>query len=103
MTILQKLGQFCTYAVILLLPVIVLLKLEKIEAKLIQPKIIYYQVDSFGGSWDGKVIRKQRTDEGYVLEVRSHGQTLRFVVTEEQYDRTLVGENAPEFLKKKGG
>lgn len=64
-----------------------------------EPKVIYYQVDSYGGAWYGKVTKKETTETGYTIEVGTYG---RFLVTKEQYDAIKVGDPAPEFLKKRG-
>lgn len=63
------------------------------------PVVIYYQVDSYGGTWHGKVTKKEVTETGYSVEVGTYG---RFLVTKEQYDTIKVGDPAPEFLKKRG-
>ncbi len=99
MKYLTKLANFCTYVVILLAPLVIIHKLDKLEAKVTQPKVIYYQVDSYGGTWHGKVSKKEITETGYSVEVGTYG---RFLVTKEQYDTIKVGDEAPEFLKKRG-
>lgn len=96
---LTKLANLCTYAVILLAPLVIIHKLDKLETKATQPKVIYYQVDSYGGTWHGKVTKKEITETGYSVEVGTYG---RFLVTKEQYDTIKVGDEAPEFLKKRG-
>lgn len=63
------------------------------------PVVIYYQVDNYGGTWHGKVIKKEVTETGYSVEVGTYG---RFLVTKEQYDTIKVGDPAPEFLRKRG-
>lgn len=94
-----KLANFCIYAVILLTPAVIIYRLDKLEAEIAQPKIVYYQVDSRGAAWHGKVTKKEITETGYAVEVGTYG---RFLVTKEQYDTINVGDEAPEFLKKRG-
>ncbi|MFA9494255.1 DUF1372 family protein [Streptococcus sp. E17BB] len=95
----ENLGSLCAYIVILLSPLVIIHKMDKLEAKVTQHKVIYYQVDSYGGAWHGKVTKKEITETGYAVEVGTYG---RFLVTKEQYDTIKVGDEAPEFLKKRG-
>lgn len=99
MKLMTELANFCTYVVILLSPLAIIDKLDKMEVKITQPKIIYYQVDNYGGTWHGKVTKKEITETGYAVEVGTYGC---FLVTKEQYDTIKVGDPAPEFLKKRG-
>lgn len=87
------------HIVTVLLLLVIFHKLDKLEVKITQPKVIYYQVDSYGGTWHGKVTRKETDGIGYTIEVGTYG---RFLVTKEQYDTIKVGDPAPEFLKKRG-
>lgn len=64
-----------------------------------KPVVIYYQVDSYGGAWHGKVTKKEVTETGYAVEVGTYG---RFLVTKEQYDTIKVGDVIPDDLRERG-
>lgn len=99
MKILELITPSFDHIVTVLLLLVIFHKLDKLGAKITQPKVIYYQVDSYGGTWNGKVTKKEVTETGYAVEVGAYG---RFLVTKEQYDAIKVGDEAPKFLKKRG-
>ncbi|HGD2289114.1 TPA: DUF1372 family protein [Streptococcus agalactiae] len=70
-------------------------------APLNKPKqpIIIYQVDNAGGLMLGKVIDKEIIEGRYTVTAHGYG---KFLVTKEQYDSLSVGDEIPDFLKKRG-
>lgn len=68
------------------------------ELKVREP-IIIYTVDNAGGNMIGKVTDKKIIDGAHTIEVGAYGL---FLVTPEQYEEINVGDEAPEFLKKRG-
>lgn len=88
--------------VILLLIVIVCLNDNdrlRNQIKAQQPKIIIHKVDNVGGSIVGKVTDKEIIEGRYTITIGAYG---RFLVTKEQFDSIHVGDEIPEYLKKKG-
>lgn len=91
-----------TLIVILLLIVIVSLNennrlRHQLETQ--QPKIIIHKVDNAGGSIVGKVTDKEIIEGRYTITIGAYG---RFLVTKEQFDSIHVGDEIPEYLKKRG-
>ncbi|HFR3958420.1 TPA: DUF1372 family protein [Streptococcus suis] len=90
--------------VILLGVIIVLIvKLEQSKQEIMklesrQP-IIIYQVDNAGTEMFGKVTAKDVVDGHYYVEVKPYG---KFLVTKEQYYEIEIGQEMPEYLKKRG-
>ncbi|HEM3702194.1 TPA: DUF1372 family protein [Streptococcus suis] len=80
---------------IVLTPLVVIHKLDKLSEKLKQP-IIIYRVDNAGTEMIGKVTDKGIIDGHYYVEVGPYG---KFLVTREQYDSVNVGDDMPEYLK----
>lgn len=70
-------------------------------APLNKPKqpIIIYQVDNAGGLMLGKVTDKEIIEGRYTVTAHGYG---KFLVTKEQYDSLSVGDEIPDFLKKRG-
>lgn len=64
-----------------------------------KPPEIVYQVDSSGGNLHGTIKNKEQKENGYAVEVENYGW---FLVTKEQYESITVGDDAPEFLMKRG-
>lgn len=91
-----------TLIVILLLIVIVSLNennrlRHQLETQ--QPKIIIHKVDNAGGSIVGKVTDKEIIEGRYTITIGAYG---RFLVTKEQYESVAVGDEVPDYLKKRG-
>lgn len=87
--------------VILLLIVIVCLNDNdrlRHQLKAQQTKIIIHKVDNAGGSIVGKVTDKEIIEGRYTITIGAYG---RFLVTKEQFDSIHVGDEIPEYLKKK--
>lgn len=105
-----------TYTTILLLPLVLLAKMDSIqqdpaktndrmeqvsshlgyvEDRLNNPEIVY-QVDSAGAAWHGKVTAKEIKNDRYGVEIGSYGW---FLVTKEQYDSIMIGDDMPEYLR----
>ena len=74
-------------------------ELTTISQRLDKPAEIVYQVDSYGGNLHGKVKAKEVKENGYAVEIGNYGW---FLVTEEQFYELEIGDDAPEFLKKRG-
>lgn len=60
---------------------------------------IIYQVDNAGTEMFGKVTAKDVVDGHYYVEVKPYG---KFLVTKEQYYEIEIGQEMPEYLKKRG-
>lgn len=69
------------------------------QLKTQQPKIIIHKVDNAGADMVGKVTDKEIIEGRYTITVGAYG---RFLVTKEQYDSVAVGDDVPEYLKKRG-
>lgn len=83
--------------IIILGPVIILYKLDKIEAKITRP--VVYQVDNSGGVMVGRISDKETVDGRYYVTAGAYG---KFLVTEQQYNSVNIGDDMPEFLKGRG-
>lgn len=69
------------------------------QLKTQQPKIIIHKVDNAGGSIVGKVTDKEIIEGRYTIIIGAYG---RFLVTKEQYESVAVGDEVPDYLKKRG-
>ena len=61
--------------------------------------VIIYQVDNAGTEMFGKVTSKDVVDGHYYVEIKPYG---KFLVTREQYEEIEIGQEMPEYLKKRG-
>lgn len=68
------------------------------ELKAKQPVIIY-QVDNAGAEMHGTVTGKEIVNGKYTLDCGIYG---KFLVTKEVYDSVQVGDEIPDYLKKRG-
>ncbi|HEP3426236.1 TPA: DUF1372 family protein [Streptococcus pyogenes] len=70
-------------------------------AVLSKPKqpIIIYQVDNAGGVMVGQITDKEIIEGRYTVTANAYG---KFLVTKEQYEAIKVGDEIPEYLKKRG-
>lgn len=70
-------------------------------AILSKPKqpIIIYQVDNAGGVMVGQITDKEIIEGRYTVTAGTYG---KFLVTKEQYESLKVGDDIPEYLKKRG-
>lgn len=70
-------------------------------AVLSKPKqpIIIYQVDNAGAEMHGKITDKEVIEGRYTVTAGSYG---KFLVTEEQYNQLGIGDEIPNYLKKRG-
>ncbi len=80
-------------------PQVVKLEQQVDELKKRKPVIIY-QVDNAGGELIGTVTDKAIVDGHYTVTIGAYG---KFLVTKEQYESINVGDDAPGYLKKRGG
>lgn len=71
-------------------------KIKRLEAR--RPEIIY-KVDNAGSGLAGIVIGKEFDGNRYTITVSGYG---KFLVTKEQYESLKVGDDIPEYLKKRG-
>lgn len=69
------------------------------QLKTQRPKIVLHVVDNAGGELVGKVTDKEIIEGRYTLTVGAYG---KFLVTKEQYEAVAVGDDVPEYLKKRG-
>ncbi|MEY8435084.1 DUF1372 family protein [Streptococcus hyointestinalis] len=72
---------------------------KEIEVLKSREHIIIHKVDNAGGSIVGKVTDKEIIEGRYTITIGAYG---RFLVTKEQFDSIHVGDEIPEYLKKKG-
>lgn len=70
-------------------------EVDELKAK--EP-IIIYQVDNAGVEMFGKVTAKDVLDGHYYVEVSPYG---KFLVTKEQYEEIEIGQDMPEWLKRR--
>ena len=70
-------------------------------AILSKPKqpIIIYQVDNAGAEMHGYITNKEIIEGRYTVTAEAYG---KFLVTKEQYEAIKVGDEIPEYLKKRG-
>lgn len=68
-------------------------------AKNEQQPVIVYQVDSAGGVMVGQITDKEIIEGRYTVTAGAYG---KFLVTKEQYESLKVGDDIPEYLKKRG-
>ncbi|HHT7719644.1 TPA: DUF1372 family protein [Streptococcus suis] len=68
-------------------------KIAELESR--EPVIIY-QVDNAGVEMFGKVTSKDVLDGHYYVEVSPYG---KFLVTREQHEEIVIGQEMPEYLK----
>ncbi|HFU4218597.1 TPA: DUF1372 family protein, partial [Streptococcus suis] len=92
---LTAIANFYILLSIVLMPLVVIHKLDKLSEKFKQP-IIIYQTDNTGIEMIGKVTGKDVVDGHYYVEVKPYG---KFLVTEEQYYEIEIGQDMPEYLK----
>ncbi|MGT2896265.1 hypothetical protein Javan174_0028 [Streptococcus phage Javan174] len=71
-------------------------RVKELEAR---KPVIIYQVDNSHGRLIGTVTSKRRVDGHYTVTIGAYGE---FLVTKEQYDSLNIGDDAPDFLKKRG-
>lgn len=92
-------ANFCILLSILATPLLIIYKIDKLDAKIEQPKIIAYRVDNAGAEMVGTVTDKEIIQNRYIVTVGAYG---KFVVTKEQYDQITIGDPIPNFLKGRG-
>ena len=73
--------------------------LEKQIAELKAKPAIVYQVDNAGSEMVGQITDKEIIEGRYTVTAGAYG---KFLVTEEQYEAIKVGDEIPEYLKKRG-
>lgn len=69
------------------------------QAKSEAQPIIVYTVDNAGGVMAGKITDKEIIEGRYTVTAGAYG---KFLVTKEQYESLKVGDEIPEYLKKRG-
>lgn len=74
-------------------------ELEQQVAELKAKPAIVYQVDNAGSEMVGTVTDKEVIKGRYTLTIGAYG---KFLVTEQQYYETSIGDPIPEFLKGRG-
>ena len=73
--------------------------LEKQIAELKAKPAIVYQVDNAGSEMVGQITDKEIIEGRYTVTAGAYG---KFLVTKEQYEAIKVGDEIPEYLKKRG-
>lgn len=71
-------------------------KIKRLEAR--RPEIIY-KVDNAGGMMAEQITDKEIIEGRYTVTAGAYG---KFLVTKEQYEAIKVGDQIPEYLKKRG-
>ena len=71
-------------------------EVDELKAK--EP-IIIYNVDNAGGVMVGEITDKEIIEGRYTVTAEAYG---KFLVTKEQYEAIKVGDQIPEYLKKRG-
>ena len=61
--------------------------------------IIIHVVDNSGGMMAGQITDKEIIEGRYTVTANAYG---KFLVTKEQYEAIKVGDEIPEYLKKRG-
>lgn len=61
--------------------------------------IIIHVVDNAGGMMAGQITDKEIIEGRYTVTAGAYG---KFLVTKEQYESLKVGDDIPEYLKKRG-
>ncbi|MGO0065826.1 DUF1372 family protein [Streptococcus suis] len=61
--------------------------------------VIIHKVDNAGVTMVGKVTGKEIIEGRYTVTAEAYG---KFLVTKEQYESLKVGDEIPEYLKKRG-
>ncbi|WP_074412912.1 DUF1372 family protein [Streptococcus suis] len=61
--------------------------------------ITLYTVDNAGGVMVGQITDKEIIEGRYTVTAEAYG---KFLVTKEQYESLKVGDEIPEYLKKRG-
>ena len=61
--------------------------------------IIIYTVDNAGGVMVGQITDKEIVEGRYTVTAGAYG---KFLVTKEQYESLKVGDEIPDYLKKRG-
>ena len=83
--------------------IVLIIKLEQSKQEIMRLKeqqpVIIYQVDNAGIEMFGKITDKEIIEGRYTVTAQGYG---KFLVTKEQYEAIRVGDEIPEFLKKRG-
>ena len=61
--------------------------------------IIIHVVDNAGGMMAGQITDKEIIEGCYTVTAAAYG---KFLVTKEQYEELKVGDQIPDYLKKRG-
>ena len=90
---------------VILLGVIIILivKLEQSKQEIMKLEerkmVIIHKVDSAGVEMLGQITDKEIIEGRYTVTAEAYG---KFLVTKEQYESLKVGDEIPEYLKKRG-
>ena len=61
--------------------------------------IIIHQADNAGAEMHGRITDKEIIEGRYTVTAGAYG---KFLVTKEQYEALAVGDEIPDYLKKRG-
>lgn len=61
-------------------------------------KVIIHQVDNYGGEMIGTITEKAIINGHYTVTIGAYG---KFLVNKEQYDSLSVGDEIPDYLKRR--
>ena len=70
-----------------------------VNPQLKKQPIIIHVVDNAGGMMAGQITDKEIIEGRYTVTAGAYG---KFLVTKEQYESLKVGDDIPEYLKKRG-
>lgn len=62
-------------------------------------KVIIHQVDNYDGEMIGTITEKAIINGHYTVTIGAYG---KFLVNKEQYDSLRVGDDIPDYLKRRG-
>lgn len=70
-----------------------------VNPQLKKQPIIIHVVDNSGGTMAGQITDKEIIEGRYTVTAGAYG---KFLVTKEQYENLKVGDQIPDYLKKRG-
>ena len=71
-------------------------RVEQLEARKL---ITIHRADNAGAEMHGRITDKEIIEGRYTVTAGAYG---KFLVTKEQYESLKVGDDIPEYLKKRG-
>lgn len=72
---------------------------KQIEQLKTREPVIIHRADNAGAEMHGRITDKEIIEGRYTVTAGAYG---KFLVTEEQYEALAVGDEIPDYLKKRG-